>query len=293
MDRGTSAGMLERYFEENRPHLRLLAYRILGTLTDADDALQEAWIRASRSDISTIENFKGWLSTITSRASIDLLRARTARREEFVGLSTEGAHKTPATVHPEREALLAETIGSALMIVLDQLSPAERISVVLHDIFDFAFGEIAVLVGRSEVAVRQLASRGRRRIRGASAHAGADTSRERELVRAFLAAAREGDFQSLLELLSPDVVFRADDAGTRLGAVPRARGSMAIARSIFRHIRPAVNALIDGRPGVLLMGEGGPIGVVTLWVTNGKITEIDLVAEPEDVRRFDLVTFAR
>lgn len=286
---------LEERFEENRPRLRLLALRMLGTLAEADDAVQESWLRVMRPGPRTLENFEGWLTTVTSRVCIDMLRTRTTRRGTLVGLEVNGLAHGLATVDPEREALLAEEIGSALLIVLEKLSPAERVSYVLHDMFDVPFGEVAALVGRSEIAARQLASRARCRVRGVPSSPNADAAKEREIVRAFLAASREGDLQALLELLNPDVVFRADKAGVRLGAKEEVRGSAVVAEGAkdgVRRTEAALFALVNGRPGRVAMAGGKPLGVFTFRIENGKISEINLIADPDVIDGLDLVVFA-
>lgn len=280
---------IAQQFESSRPRLRVLAYRMLGTLADADDAVQESWLRVSRSDTSIVENFDGWVTTLTSRVCIDMLRRRASRRENLAGLAVDGPPRSPARVDPESEAMLVDAIGSALMIVLENLSPAERVSYVLHDMFDVPFEEIATVVGRSEAAVRQLASRGRRRARGATPGPAPDAVREREVVRAFLAASREGDFEALLELLSPDVVFRADAAGVRLGATREARGSTSIIEGILKNPGPALRALVDGRPAVVRLAGDAPVAAVTFTIEKGKITGIELVGDPEAVGRLDIV----
>lgn len=285
---------LEARFEESRTRLRLLAFRMLGTLAEADDAVQESWLKISRSDTSAVKNFDGWLTTVTSRVCIDMLRTRKARKETLVGLEVDGTARRPATIDPEREVLLAESIGSALLIVLEELSPAERVSFVLHDMFDVPFDEVAAIAGRSETAVRQLASRARRRVRGMPPRADADAVREREIVQAFYAASREGNFEALLELLSPDALFRADEAGVRLGAGKMVRGSVAIAERVLRGAGEGEvhYALVNGRPSVVGTVFGEPRVIVAFTIEDGKITEIRLSADPEVVAGLDVVFMA-
>ncbi|HUI72149.1 MAG TPA: sigma-70 family RNA polymerase sigma factor [Spirochaetia bacterium] len=283
--------LLEERFEKNRPRLRLLALRLLGTLAEADDALQETWLRVSRSDVRTVENFDAWVTTLTSRVCIDMLRARAARRETLVGLHIDGIARSPRIVDPEREALLAEAIGSALLTVLENLSPAERVSLVLHDMFDVPFDEVAAILGRSETAVRQLESRARRRVRGAPSSADVDAAREREVVRTFLAAAREGNFEALLELLSPDAVSRADKVAATLGAETSVLGNAAIAERVARGGLNPRYALVNGKPGLFAIVNGNLRVVLTYTIENGKIVEIQVTADPDVVDRLDLVVF--
>lgn len=280
-------GMLwfAQQFEEHRPRLRAVAYRMLGSLTEADDALQEAWIRTTKSDGSAIENVSGWLVTLVGRVCIDMLRARKARREDPVGWLPEPVVSTDDTVDPEQASLLADAVGLALLVVLETLDPAERLAFVLHDMFGVPFDEIAPIVDRSTVATRQLASRARRRLQGSPAVPDADLPTQRRVVAAFLAAARAGDFEALLELLDPDVVFRVD-AGSRVGAGPALlSGATKIAQRAAvqgpRFAPMCEPALVNGAAGWVAKGPAGMLGVVGITVTGERIAEIDLILDPD------------
>jgi RNA polymerase sigma-70 factor (ECF subfamily) len=286
--------LVER-FEENRTRLRAVAYRMLGSLSEADDAVQEAWLRLSRSDTSGVENLRGWLTTVVARVCLDMLRSRTSRREEPLGarvpdpiVSREGG------IDPEHEALLADSVGLALLVVLETLAPAERLALVLHDMFAVPFDEIAPIVGRSATAARQLASRARRRVQGAATVPDADLRRQREVVNAFLAAARSGDFDALLAVLDPDVVLRADRGALPSDASRVVRGARAVAAQALtgsqsagaeRFIQPA---LVNGAAGVVVFAGGRPFSVMGFTVTRGKIVAIDILADPARLRQLDL-----
>ena len=293
-----------RRFEENRAHLRAVAYRMLGSTGEADDAVQEAWLRLARSDASGVENLKGWLTTVVARVCLDALRSRASRREvpleEPPGGSRDGprggggpgpvAGREDGT-DPEREALLADSVGLALLVVLDTLSPAQRLAFVLHDTFGVPFAEIAPIVGRSPDASKMLASRARRRVRGAAAAPDADPSRRREVVDAFLAASREGDFGALLTVLDPEVVLRIDGGAVRAGLSREVRGARAVAEQTFTFSRlsPFVRpALVNGAAGVVVAPRGRPFAVMGFTVGRGKIAEIGVLADPERLRRLDL-----
>jgi RNA polymerase sigma factor (sigma-70 family) len=290
MDQGDC---LAERFEENRPHLRAVAYRMLGSLSEADDAVQEAWLRLSRTDTSSVDNLGGWLTTVVARICLDLLRARSWRREEPLD-----AHvPEPIISHedgsdPEQQALLAEGVGLALLVVLDTLAPAERLAFVLHDTFAVPFEEIALIVGCSQAAARQLASRARRRVQGTDLVPDADLARQREVVDAFLAAARGGDFEALLEVLDPDVVLRADRGAVRAGASRVVRGAQAVAEGALTfsaRVRFARPALVNGAAGVVAWTpDGRPFSVMAFTVRRGKIVEIDILADPERLRQLDL-----
>ncbi len=250
---------LAERFEAERTHLRAVAHRMLGSLSEADDAVQEAWLRLSRSDTSEIENFRGWLTTVVARLCLDALRARTARREQSpVPAAPEPSVPARDGVDPEQDAVLADSVGVALLVVLDTLSPTERVAFVLHDLFDLTFEEIAPILGRSPAAARQLASRARRRVHGADATPDLDLGRKREVVDAFLAASRAGDFAALLALLDPDAVLRADDVAVEAAAANAGRGAPRLAKAVrgarliaetFKgRAAGAVPALIDGAP---------------------------------------------
>ncbi len=284
---------LAERFEANRGHLRAVAYRMLGSTSEADDAVQEAWLRLTRSGGDDVENLQAWLTTVVSRVCLDMLRSRRARREEplaphipdpIVGRE-DGAD-------PEHQALLADSVGLALLVVLETLGPAERLAFVLHDMFALPFEEIAPIVGRSPAAARQLASRARRRVRGAVPSPDADLARQREVVDAFVAAARGGDFDALVAVLDPDVVFRLDRGGLRPGAAREVRGAAAVAEQALTFGAPfaglARPARVNGAAGVVVGTRDRPLAVVGFTVTGGRIAEIDLLADPERLRALDL-----
>jgi RNA polymerase sigma factor (sigma-70 family) len=279
---------LAERFEENRTHLRAVAYRMLGSVNEADDAVQEAWLRLSRSGTSDVENLGGWLTTIVARVCLDLLRSRKSRREEPLGVRLpEPIVSREDGVDPEHEALLADSVGPALLVILETLAPAERLAFVLHDMFDVPFEEIATIVGRSPAAARQLASRARRRVRGAEGPDG-DLTRQREVVDAFLAASRGGDFDALLEVLDPDVVLRADVAAVQMGASRVVRGAAAVADTFSGRARAAQPALVNGAVGLMWASGGRPRVVFGFTIVRGKIVEIDMVADPERLGQLDL-----
>ena len=270
-------------FERNREHLQAVAYRMLGSTTEAEDAVQEAWLRLSRSDTEQVANLGGWLTTVVARVCLDMLRSRRSRREDYVGSWLPEPVVTVET-GPEDEAVLADSVGLALLVVLDTLTPAERLAFVLHDMFGMPFDEIASIVDRSEAATRQLASRARRRVRGARPSSDVDLREQRRVVDAFLAASRAGDFDALLEVLDPDVVFRIDAGGIAPRARPPVEGAEAVAAQILErgaplapHARPAI---VNGAAGVIVVPHDKPIAVVGFVVVRGRITEIDLVADP-------------
>ncbi len=281
--------MAER-FEAQRTHLRAVAYRMLGSLSEADDAVQESWIRLSRSGTSGVENLGGWLTTVVARVCLDTLRSRKSRREEPLDADLpELIVSRRDMIDPETEVLLADSVGLALLVVLDTLAPAERLAFVLHDMFDLSFDEIAAIVGRSPTAARQLASRARRRVQGADAVRAADLTRQREVVAAFLAASRGGDFDALLAVLDPDVVLRSDRAAVPPGAPTEIRGAAAIAnRAVKGGARAAQPALVNGAVGVVVAPRGKLLMVLRFTITRGKIVEIDAVADPERLRQLDL-----
>ncbi|MGH9014896.1 MAG: sigma-70 family RNA polymerase sigma factor [Acidimicrobiia bacterium] len=269
-------------FEEHRSHLRAVAYRMLGSLSEADDAVQEAWLRLSRSDAGAVENLGGWLTTVVARISLNMLRSRSTRREEPMSLRVPDPIVDPADgTHPEHEALLADSVGLALLVVLEKLTPPERLAFVLHDMFAMPFNEIAPIVERSPEATRQLASRARRRVRGERAIPDADLDRQREVVDAFLAAAREGDFDALVAVLDPDVVLRADLGG---GVFQELRGARPVASQAqaFSHVGLVVHrALINGAVGFVAMRDGRPFSVAGVTVRDGKIVGMDFLADPD------------
>jgi RNA polymerase sigma-70 factor, ECF subfamily len=277
-------------FEAERRHLRAVAYRMLGSVTEADDAVQEAWLRLSRSDTSGIENFGAWLTTVVARVCLSMLRARKARQEEPLGEKLpEPIVSRDAELDPEQEALLADSVGLALLVVLEELKPAERLAFVLHDMFGVSFDEIAPIVGRSPDAARQLASRARRRVRGAPVP-DADLSQQRRVADAFLAASRDGDFDALLAVLDPNVVLRADRA-VPVGAPTEYHGARAVAERafFFSGLAPwAHPVLVNGAVGGVVAPHGQPFAVLALTITGGKIAEIDVYSDPERIRQLDL-----
>jgi len=277
-------------FEENRTHLRAVAYRMLGSLCDADDAVQESWLRLSRSGTSDVENLGGWLTTVVARICLDMLRSRTARREEPLSADVRNPRVSRETVgDPEHEALLADAVGLALLVVLETLSPAERLAFVLHDLFAVPFDEIGPIVGRSPVAARRLASRARRRVQGAATVSDAAATHQRAVVEAFLAAARGGDVDALLAVLDPDVVLPADRAAVKAGASAEVRGATNVADTFSGRARFAQPALVNGDVGAVWAPGGRPRVVFGFTIAHAKIVEIDLVADLERLRHLDLV----
>src|SRR5215217_750263 len=292
---------LAQRFEEHRGHLRAVAYRMLGSLSEADDAVQESWLRLSRADTSDVANLGGWLTTVVGRVCLDMLRSRTSRREEPLG-----EHLPERTVarlgrvdgqadgsDPEHEALLADSVGVALLVVLETLNPAERLAFVLHDMFAVPFDEIAPIVDRSPEAARQLASRARRRVQGERAVPDADLDTQRAILDAFLAASRDGDFDALVALLDPDVVLRADVGRLAAGRAREVRGAAAVAgqalgySQLGRVVRPA---LVNGAVGAVSTRDGEPFSVGAFTVRGGKIVAIDILADPERLSRLDLTS---
>jgi RNA polymerase sigma-70 factor (ECF subfamily) len=276
-------------FERHRAHLRGVAYRMLGSVSEAEDAVQETWLRLNRSDTSAVSNLAAWLTTVVGRVCLDMLRARRARREDYVGTwLPEPIVSVDIAEDPEQEALLADSVGLALLVVLETLNPAERLAFVLHDMFGVSFEEIAPIVDRSPEAARQLASRARRRVQGVAPDPDADLTEQRRVVDAFLAAARGGDFEALLEVLDPSVVFRADRGALAPQAPPLVRGAEDVARQILSrgarfapHARPAI---VNGAAGLIVMPGRTPVAVIGFSVAGGRILEIDLVADPEKLR---------
>jgi RNA polymerase sigma-70 factor (ECF subfamily) len=283
--------LLAERFEADRTRLQAVAYRLLGSASEADDAVQEAWLRLSRSDTREVENLSGWLTTVVSRVCLDMLRSRRSRREQPL---VQDGEFIPDAADPEREAVLAESVGMAMLAVLQRLAPAERVAFVLHDVFGVSFDEIAGIVGRSPVAARQLASRGRRRVQGASEEGrAADVARHRDVVEAFFRASRSGDLQGLLAVLDPDVVLRPDKEalrmGVRTGWLPsELRGAEAVATRFAGQAQAAQGAVIDGVPGAVWAAGGRPIVVFAFTVHNGKVVEIELVAEAERLSRLQI-----
>ncbi|HEY7077272.1 MAG TPA: sigma-70 family RNA polymerase sigma factor [Solirubrobacteraceae bacterium] len=280
---------LAEQFERRRTRLRAVAYRMLGSLSEADDAVQEAWLRLNRTGPDQVENLDAWLTTVVARISLNMLRSRT--REQPIGVRMPDPIVDPAAgTDPEHEALLGDAVGLALLVVLETLTPAERLAFVLHDVFAVPFDEIAPIVERSPEATRQLASRARRRVRGERAVPDADLATQREVVEAFLAAGREGDFEALLAILDPDVMLRAD-LGPLGGGSREVRGAAVVARQALGYARLGLvvrPALVNGAMGAVTMRGGEPFSVGGVVVRGGRIVELDILADPERLRRLDL-----
>jgi RNA polymerase sigma-70 factor (ECF subfamily) len=286
---------LARRFQAQRGYLRAVAYRMLGSLAEADDAVQESWLRLARADVSGVENLTAWLRTVVSRVCLDMLRARAARREELAGQVPDGGWGTGTGGDPEAEALLADSVGRALLVVLDRLAPAERAAFVLHDMFAVPFGEIAPIVGRSPVTAKKLASRARYRVRGAPAIRGPELAGRRQVVEAFLSASRAGDVGAVLELLAPGVVRRADAAALAAGRALEARGARAVAQEIAvfgRNARFAEPALVDGDAGLVVAPYGHLLLAITFVIEQGKVAAYELIADPTRLQNLTLATLA-
>ena len=279
-------------FEEQRPRLRAVAYRMLGSLSEADDAVQEAWLRLSRSDADAIDNLGAWLTTVVGRVSLNMLRSRHADREQPLGVHVpEPIVDSADGTDPQHEAVLADSLGLALLVVLETLSPAERLAFVLHDMFAVPFDEIARIVDRSPDATRQLASRARRRVRGAAPDPDADVGAQREVVDAFLAAARDGDFDALVAVLDPDVVLRADRGPVPAGVAHEVHGAENVARQALMFSRLDLDirpALINGAAGTVTLRDGEPFAIAGFTVRDGRIVEMDILADPERLAQVDL-----
>jgi RNA polymerase sigma factor (sigma-70 family) len=285
---------LSERFAEHQDRLRAMAYRMLGSPGEAEDAVQEAWLRVSRADASAVENLAGWLTTIVARVCLNMLEARRSRPEDPAGIqppepTLPGGHRAG----PEDETLLADSVGVALLVVLDTLTPAERLAFVLHDVFDVPFSEIAAIIDRTPPAARQLASRARRRVQGVSGAAKTDMPRRQKIVAAFLAASRGGDFGALLALLAPDVVLNADPAAVRMGASAEADGAEAVARFFAGRAEAARLALVNGIPAAVWAPGGRPRVVFTFTISGAKITGIGLTADPDLLRDLDIVFLSR
>ncbi len=293
---------LAERFEEHRVHLRAVAYRMLGSLTEADDAVQDTWLRLSRSGAGEVDNLGGWLTTVVARVCLNMLRSRNLRREESLAVHVpDPVISTAGELQPEEEALLADSVGLALLVVLDTLAPAERLAFGLHDMFELPFEEIAPMVGRTPAAARQLASRARRRVKGAEVPApDPDLARQRDVVDAFFLAARGGDFDALVAVLDPDVVLRVDGGAKRPAASMVIHGAAAVARQAHSGLRPIFAhavvhlrpALVNGAAGVVVTLGGQPMTVMGFTVAEGKIAEIDAIADPERVRRIAAAVLA-
>jgi RNA polymerase sigma factor (sigma-70 family) len=285
----TESDALAERFEEHRTRLRAIARRILGSPSDADDAVQEAWLRFRRSDTSAIHHLESWLTTVVSRVCLNMLQSRTSQPQPLPDSDLPEGLADSAESDPEHEALLADSIGLALLIVLDTLAPAERVAFVLHDVFAIPFEQIAPIVERTTPATRQLASRARRRILGQDASRNAGRLRQAQLVDAFLAATRNGDFGALLAVLDPEIVLRADDQAARLGAIDEMHGAAEIAAAFSRRARGARPALVDDEAGAVWIQAGQLRVVVTFTTSRDKITGINLIANPARLSEIDLV----
>jgi RNA polymerase sigma factor (sigma-70 family) len=289
--------ILAERFEAARGHLRAVAYRMLGSRGEADDALQEAWLRLAGADTGGVENFRGWLTTVVARVCLDMLRTRRTRREQPIGAEAE---TIASGDDAERETLIADSVGVAMLVVLERLAPTERVAFVLHDMFNLPFEDIAPIVGRSPAAARQIASRARRRVQGTPATPEADRARQREVVGAFLAASRGGDFSALLALLDPDVVLRADAAAVEASLArasagaptlaPEVHGPDAVAKTFSGRAQAAQLAMVDGHAGLVFAPGGQPRVVFDFVLENGRIVEISLIADAGSIKELDLET---
>jgi len=279
------SNFLGEKFEANRAHLRAVAYRMLGSTSEVDDAVQETWLRLSRSDTSAVENLGGWLTTVVARVCLDMLRARKSRREEPMGPHVP---EPAAADEHERDTEMADSVGAALLVVLETLAPAERLAFVLHDMFAVPFEEIAPIVGRTPAAARQLASRARRRVQGTPPARDADFSRQKKIVDAFLAASRGGDFEGLLAVLDPETVFRADQAAQRLGALAEIRGAEAVAQTFKGRAQGAKPALVDGSMALAVVLGGQLRILLRLTITGDRISAVEAVADAERIGGFDV-----
>ncbi|MFC0451894.1 sigma-70 family RNA polymerase sigma factor [Rhodococcus jostii] len=280
---------LAHRFEQNRTHLKAVAYRMLGSLSEADDAVQEGWLRLSRAEVAEVENLRGWLTTVVARVCLDMLRSRRTRREESLDIHVpDPIVREIDGADPEHEAVLGDSVGLALLVVLDTLAPAERLAFVLHDMFALSFDEIAPIAGRTPGATRQLASRARRRVQGSEPVPDADLARQREVVEAFMAASRGGRFDALLELLDPDIVLRADHGGPGSTLVRGARAVTEQALTFSRFAPFARLALVNGAAGVVAAPDGKAMSVMAFTVVGGKIARIDILADPHRLQRLGL-----
>jgi RNA polymerase sigma-70 factor (ECF subfamily) len=290
--------MLAERFDADRPHLRSVAYRMLGSLAEADDAVQDAWLKLSRADTSDVDNLTAWLTTVVARVCLDRLRTRTARREDpFAVHLPDPIITLDGVIDPEAEAVLADSVGLALLVVLETLSPAERLSFVLHDLFALPFDEIASIAGRTPEAARQLASRGRRRVQGNPVLPDVDVPAQRRVVDAFFAASRDGDFDALVAVLDPDVVLRSDGGTARPESTTVVEGAVAVATgaSRFRHLTPfARPVLVNGVAGVIVIleGETVPFSLLAFTVVDDKVAAIDILADPDRLAALDLRALA-
>jgi len=289
---------LSARFEENRPRLRAVAYRLLGSRSDAEDAEQETWLRVTRADTGAVDNFGGWLTTVITRVCLDMLRARKTRENAAPALVAEGAAAASEPTDPEREVLLADAVGSAMMVVLDMLSPPERVAFVLHDLFALSFEDIGAIVGRSADATRQLASRARRRVQGAGERE-EELPSQREVAEAFMAASREGNLEAVLAVLDPEVILRVDPAAVKAAAanaakgaprlVPEVRGAADVARVFLGSAQVARSALVDGTPGAAWAPGGRPRAVWAFKVEQGRIVEVEFMVDPKTIARLEVL----
>jgi RNA polymerase sigma-70 factor (ECF subfamily) len=285
----TDQDWLAERFEEHRPRLRSVAYRMLGSLSEADDAVQDAWVRVARADAGEVENLGGWLTTVVARVALNMLRSRRTRPQEPLDVHLpDPVLEHPSGRDPEHEAVLADSVGLAMLVVLESLSPAERLAFVLHDMFGMPFGEIAAIVERTPEATRQLASRARRRVQGSAPMPDADREVQWRVVEAFLAAARNGDFEALVSILDPDVVLRVDGGSTGLSHQARGAATVAGQALRFRQVGLTVRrALVNGAAGLVSLRDGTPFSVGAFTVRNGKIVELDFLVDPDRVARLD------
>ncbi|MGP4018047.1 sigma-70 family RNA polymerase sigma factor [Saccharopolyspora sp. 5N708] len=282
---------LAELFEAHRGRLRAVAYRMLGSLSEADDAVQETWLRLSRSDTGDIDNIGGWLTTVAGRICLNMLRSRRSRPEEPLGVHVPDPIISGASgIDPEDEALLVDSVGLALLVVLDTLAPAERLAFVLHDLFAVPFDEIARIVGRTPTATRQLASRARRRVQGTAPEPDADPTRQREVVDAFLTAARSGDLAALVAVLDPDVVVRSDNGALRPGKLLRGADEVAAGAATFARFGATRPVLVNGTPGAVAVVAGRPVSVAAFTIARGKVVGINILADPERLRGLDLTS---
>jgi RNA polymerase sigma factor (sigma-70 family) len=292
----TERDRIASQFEEHRIHMRDVAYRMLGSASDADDAVQEAWLRVSRAEASDVLNLRAWLTTVVARISLNMLRARNVRREAPIDADELVPVIRGAGADAEQEAVLADSVGLAVLVVLERLTPAERLAFVLHDMFDLPFEEIAPLVRRSPAAARQLASRARRRVRGAGVAGDADLGRRREVVEAFLSASRQGDFGALLALLDPDIVVRIEDVAQHPGGRREIRGAEAVlerARNFSRAARFCRLALLNGSPGLVMAPHGHLMRALVFTFASDKVASIEVIADPAHLRRLNISVLER
>lgn len=283
---------LAKQFEQNRGHLRGVAYRMLGSLSEAEDAVQETWVRLNRSDANSIDNLRGWLTTVVSRVCLDMLRSRSSRREDSIEENPiEIPAKDDVSIDPEQEAILAESVGIALMVLLNRLSPAERFAFVLHDLMDLPFDEIAPILGRTSTATRQLASRARRQVRSVSPDIGMELAQQREVVNSFLMALRSGDIEGLVQVLDPELVVHIDKSAAATGVpveIHGARNWAGNAIAFARHLRFFQPALVDGGVGILLAPRGRLFRVLRFTFTNGRVTQLEVIADPERLQQLEI-----